>query len=80
VLSSDEAPVPGVAINVLADDEVVAQVVSGPTGQFDFNTIDPVRTRRWQLQLVDYDDASPLVLDAEIGYRYLVEFQLSSQE
>jgi penicillin-binding protein 2 len=80
VLSPDGAPVPGVAINVLADDELVAQVVSGSTGQFDFNAIDPVRTQRWQLQLVDYADASPLVLDTEIGYRYMVEFQLRSQE
>ncbi len=80
VLDDDGSPLPGVAINILAEEEPVAQIVSGSTGQFDFNAIDPVRTRRWQLQLADYPSASPLILDAEIGYRYMVEFQMKSQE
>jgi hypothetical protein len=80
VLGDDSSPMSGVAINVLAEDGLVAQVVSGPTGQFDFNAIDPVRAQRWQLELADYPNAPPLILDAEIGYRYMVEFQMKSQE
>lgn len=76
VLDEDGAPLSGIALNVLADDELVAQIDSGPTGQFDFNALDPVRTRRWQLTLADYPGAPALMLDTEIGYRYLVEFQL----
>jgi penicillin-binding protein 2 len=78
VLDEDGSPLPGIALNVLADGELVAQISSGPTGQFDFNAIDPVRTRYWQLAPADYPDAPPLALDTEIGYRYLVEFQLSA--
>jgi penicillin-binding protein 2 len=82
VLSDDGAPISGVAINILAGDEdaPVAQVISGPTGLFDFNAIDPIRARRWRLELAEYSNASSLVLDAEIGYRYIAEFQLRSQE
>jgi penicillin-binding protein 2 len=80
VLGEKGAPMSGVAINILAEDELVAQVVSGPTGQFDFNAIDPVRARRWRLELNDYPDTPPLTLDAEIGYRYLIEFQMTTQD
>jgi penicillin-binding protein 2 len=86
VLGEDGLPIPGVTVNVFAhtenptgeelmDEELVAQVVSGPTGQFDFNAIDPVRALRWRLELADYPNAQPLAFDAEIGYRYMVEFQ-----
>ncbi len=80
VLNADGAPMPGVAVNVLAGEEQVAQVVSGTTGQFDFNSIDPARVRRWQLTLADYPNAPALVLDAENGFRYMVEFQARGQE
>ncbi len=80
VLNDDGSPLPGVAINILAEEDPVAQIVSGSTGQFDFNAIDPARAGRWQLELADYPSAPPLILDAEIGYRYMVEFQLRSQE
>jgi len=80
VLDDDGLPLPGVAINILAEEEPVAQIVSGPTGQFDFNAIDPVRAKRWQLELADYPSVPPLVLDAETGYRYMVEFQLRSSQ
>jgi penicillin-binding protein 2 len=82
VLNDDGSPISGVAINILAEgeDEPVAQVISGLTGQFDFNAIDPLRARRWRLELAEYPSATALILDAEIGYRYLAEFQLRSQE
>ena len=75
VLSASGVPLPGVTINVLAGQELIAQVTSGPTGQFDFNAIDPTRAKQWQLELADYPDTSALILDTETGYRYMVEFQ-----
>jgi hypothetical protein len=80
VLNSDGTPRAGVVVNVLAGEELVAQVVSGPTGQFDFNSVDPARLRRWQLVLPDYPGMPGLILDVETGYRYMVEFQAKSQE
>jgi penicillin-binding protein 2 len=79
VLMDDGLPIPGVQIDILAEDELVAQVVSGPTGQFDFNAIDPARTRRWQLELAEYPGTLPLLFDAETGYRYMVEYQVDTQ-
>ncbi len=87
VLDSAGLPIPGVTINVFADvgsppdaqsvpgNELVAQVISGPTGQFDFNAIDPARTLHWRFELAGYPNAQPLVFDAETGTRYIVEFQ-----
>ncbi len=80
VLSNDGSPLGGVIINILAENEPVAQVISGPTGQFDFNAVDPARVRRWQLELAGYPNTPPLIFDAEIGYRYMVEFQAKGQE
>jgi len=80
VLDDSGSPIEGVVINILAGDEPVAQVVSGTTGQFDFTGIDPVRARRWQLELADYPSTPPLVLDTQTGYRYMVEYQLMSKE
>jgi penicillin-binding protein 2 len=80
VLDGKGAPIPAVGVDVFAGDESIAQVVTGPTGQFDFNAIDPTRAQRWQLELVDHPDTPPLVFDAEIGYRYIVEFKLRSLE
>jgi len=75
VLNQDGSPLADVRISVLAEDEPVAQVVSGQSGQFDFNAIDPLRTRRWRLELADYPQSPSLVFDVELGYRYIVEFQ-----
>jgi membrane peptidoglycan carboxypeptidase len=75
VLDSSGVPLPGITINVLADEELISQVISGPTGQFDFNAIDPTRTNQWQIELADYPDSRPLTLDTETGYRYMMEFQ-----
>lgn len=82
VLSDDGDPLSGVTINILAEaeDEPIAQVVSGLTGQFDFNAIDPARAQRWQLELADYPETPTLFFDTQVGYRYMVEFQARSQE
>jgi hypothetical protein len=81
VLDKAGLPIPGVTINVWADTESApaaepaAQIISGPTGQFDFNAVDTARTLHWRLELIGYPNAQPLVFDAETGYRYIVEFQ-----
>ena len=81
VLDNAGLPMPGVGINVWADvepapaGEPVAQITSGPTGQFDFNAVDTARALHWRLELIGYPNAQPLVFDAETGYRYIVEFQ-----
>jgi penicillin-binding protein 2 len=81
VLDRNGMPVPGVAVDIVADldapldDELVARVVSGPTGQFDFNAIDPTRARRWRVELAEYPTTHPLIFDAGPGYRYTVAFQ-----
>jgi penicillin-binding protein 2 len=81
VLDKAGLPLPGLTINVWADTEStpaaqpVAQITSGPTGQFDFNEVDTARTSHWRLELVGYPSAQALSIDAETGYRYIVEFQ-----
>jgi len=87
VLDKAGLPIPGITINVFAEGgstpdagstaskELVAQVTSGPTGQFDFNAIDPARTPHWRLTLADHPNGQPLIFDAEIGNRYIVEFE-----
>jgi hypothetical protein len=81
VLDRNGMPIPGVAVDIVADldapfeDELVARVVSGPTGQFDFNAIDPTRAGRWRVELAEYPTTHPLVFDAGAGYRYTVAFQ-----
>ncbi len=80
VLTDHGGPVSGVVINVIAEEEPVAQVTSGPTGQFDFNAIDPLRARRWRLVLADYANSPPLIFDVDKGHRYMVEFQMRSHQ
>ena len=62
-------------IDIIANGDVVAQVVSGPTGQFDYNVLDPSEADTWQLRLSDYPTASLLQLKVAKGRHYLVEFK-----
>jgi penicillin-binding protein 2 len=84
VLNQDGTPIPGAAVNVFADqeppaeNELVAQAVTGATGQFEYNAIDTQRASRWHVELADYPDTSPVAMDVEVGYRYMVEFQVSA--
>ncbi|MFQ5611060.1 MAG: penicillin-binding protein 2 [Anaerolineae bacterium] len=74
VLTGEGTPVPDVAIEIVAQDQVVGQVFSGPTGQFDYNLLDPSLARTWQIRLPDYPGTEPLQLDIVKGARYLIEF------
>jgi membrane peptidoglycan carboxypeptidase len=74
VLNAQGEGLPDVTINLLMDGEVQAQTVTGPTGQFDYNTIDPQIEGVWQIELADYS-ARPLTLEVSPGVRYLLEFE-----
>lgn len=79
VLDARGRPVPDVAIEILAEDEVIGRIFSGPTGQFDYNALDPGRALTWQLRLPDYPRAETLTLDVMEGARYMVEFSIAAE-
>jgi len=74
VLNEQGQGVGNVTIDVLADGEVVSQLVSAPSGQFDIDGLDATKAKIWQLRLPDYVGAPLLQLDMANGLRYLVEF------
>ncbi|MCQ3980257.1 MAG: penicillin-binding protein 2 [Anaerolineae bacterium] len=78
VLDKQGQGVSNVALEIVASNEVVAQVVSGPTGQFDYEALDPTKATTWQIRLSDYSSAPLLQLEIASGLRYLVEFTASS--
>ena len=65
-----------VTIDLIANGEVVAQTVSGLTGQFDFTELDPNKAGIWRLRLPDYAETPLLQLIVDAGLRYLVEFEV----
>ena len=74
VLDTAGTGIAGVTVEIIANDETVAQVVTGPTGQFDYNALDPQRAEEWSIQLVDFP-ANPIKLSVSPATRYFVEFQ-----
>ncbi|MFQ5435647.1 MAG: penicillin-binding transpeptidase domain-containing protein, partial [Anaerolineae bacterium] len=77
VLDSRGEGLAGVAIDVVADGEVVVHLVSGPTGQFDYNAIDPLLAESWEIQLPALKTSAPLKLAVSAGTRYYLEFQMA---
>jgi penicillin-binding protein 2 len=75
VLDSAGQGVSNILIDVMANDQVIAQVISGETGQFDYTELDPTQAATWQVRLPDYPGAPPLQLEIAGGLRYLVEFR-----
>ncbi len=75
VLDDQGRGVPDVTIDIIANGEVVDQVVSGLNGQFDYVDPDPTEAARWQIRLPDYPNGPLLQLDIAGGVRYLVEFR-----
>jgi penicillin-binding protein 2 len=75
VLDSAGEGVPEVLIDVMANDQVVAQIKSGLTGQFDYTELDSNLAATWELRLPDFPGALPLRLEIGNGLRYLVEFK-----
>jgi penicillin-binding protein 2 len=76
VLDSQGQGVTDVPIDIIANGEIVTQIVSGPTGQFDFTELDPALADQWQLRLPDYAEGPLLQLEIAGGLRYLVEFEV----
>lgn len=64
----------GVTVEILANNELVTQVVTGLNGQFDFNAMDPRISGEWVVQMVDFS-AKPITLMIDAATRYYVEFQ-----
>ena len=74
VLDEQGLGVREVPIDLIANGEVVTQLVSGLNGQFDYTNPAPAETTVWQLRLSDYPEAS-LQLEVASGLRYLLEFR-----
>jgi penicillin-binding protein 2 len=66
-----------VKLDLIANGELVAQIATGPTGRFDYNTIDPNLADTWQIQLSDFQMIRPLELIVSPGSRYYLEFQIA---
>jgi hypothetical protein len=64
-----------ILIDVMANNQVVAQIKSGLTGQFDYTELDPTQATTWQLRLPDFPSAPPLQLEIAPSLRYLIEFK-----
>lgn len=81
VLDADGRGVPNVTVEIISQGQPAAQVVSGPTGQFDYNGLEPDQAAdTWQVRLPDYPGAASLRLDVASGLRYLVEFEAQPGE
>ncbi len=75
VLDSEGQGLGNVTIEIAADGEIIAQAVSAPNGQFDFEVLDPGQAEMWQLRLPDYAATPLLRLEIAEGLRYLLEFK-----
>jgi penicillin-binding protein 2 len=76
ILDEQDQAIADVTVDLIAKGEVMAQVVTGATGQFDFIELDPEVTYLWQLRLPDYAETPLLRLEIVDGTRYLVEFEV----
>lgn len=75
VLDAAGQGVPDILIDILVNGQVVAQIKSGLTGQFDYTELDQNLASNWALRLPDYAGAPSLSLEVGNGLRYLVEFK-----
>jgi protocatechuate 3,4-dioxygenase beta subunit len=79
VLDQQGQGVGEVTVEVVANNGVVmAQAVSGQTGQFDLNNLDVMEVERVTIRLADYANAEPLQLDIAQGLRYMMEFKVKA--
>ncbi len=75
ILDEQDQGIADVTVDLIANGQVMAQVVTGTTGQFDFTEVDPEKRNLWQLRLPDYAEIPQLKLEIADGTRYLVEFE-----
>ncbi len=76
ILDEQDQGIADVTVDLIANGQVMAQVVTGTTGQFDFTEVDPEKRNLWQLRLPDYAEIPQLKLEIADGTRYLVEFEV----
>ncbi len=74
VFDMNEQPLSNIIIDVLANGEVVDQFVTGETGRFEYQGVEPDLSSTWELRLPQYSANSLLRLEVAEGARYLVEF------
>ncbi len=75
VLDKNGKGIADMTIDVVADGEIVAQLVTGNTGQFDYNALDPGLAEKWEVRLADFPATNPIQLSVQRATRYFVEFQ-----
>jgi penicillin-binding protein 2 len=80
ILDEQGQGVENVTVAIVSNGEVIAQTVSGETGQFDLNNLEAASAATWQLRLPDYPNTASLELEAANGLRYLVEFSVTPTE
>jgi penicillin-binding protein 2 len=76
VVDASGRPVPEVAIEIVAGNELIDRIYSGPTGQFDYNALNPSLHPTWHFRLPDFPRTDPIRLDIIDGARYLIEFSV----
>jgi penicillin-binding protein 2 len=65
-----------IPVEIVAGDEVMAQLISDDRGRFEFEAVEvSPEARLWQVRLADRPDSPVLELDVANGLRYLIEFE-----
>lgn len=64
-----------IAIDIIADGQIAAQIMSGESGQFEYNEYEATPAKIWQLRLPDYPGSPLLRLDIAKSFRYLVQIE-----
>ncbi len=75
VLNEKGAGIKGVSVDMVANGQVVAQVLSNEKGRFDYIELDDQIARSWEFRLSNYPTKPKLQLEIANGLHYLVEFQ-----
>jgi penicillin-binding protein 2 len=75
VLDEQGRGVGEITVDIMADGQVVIQLMTGQSGQFDYDNLDATEADMWQLRLPDYAGSPVLQLEMTNGLRYLIEFE-----
>lgn len=75
VFDENGAGLANVSLSIVANGEIVAQIISGETGQFDYNAMSDTIAQQWEIHLTNYPVEAPLQFNITNGLRYLIEFE-----
>jgi penicillin-binding protein 2 len=75
VLDAESQGIGNILVDIVAKGQIIAQITSGETGQFDYTELDPTVAATWQIRLHDYPNTPSIQLEIAKGLRYLVEFK-----